>query len=105
MVDCPAPESRTKGNGPWPPMQTLTDSATWPATVLTVSGTFSLPPGRVVAPPHPAATGRANVTSGSTRTVAGPGPLTAAANPSASTVAPMAMMAAISHPRCPPTAP
>ena len=23
MVDCPAPESRTKGNGPWPPMQTF----------------------------------------------------------------------------------
>ena len=30
MVDCPAPESRTKGNGPWPSMQTLTVSATWP---------------------------------------------------------------------------
>ena len=53
MVDCPAPESRTKGNGPLPSMQTLTDSATWPATVLTVSGTRSSPPGRVVVPAHP----------------------------------------------------
>ena len=45
MVDCPAPESRMKGYGPWPPMHTSTVSATWPATTLTVSGTFSPPPG------------------------------------------------------------
>ena len=32
-------------NGPWPPMQTLTVSATCPATVLTVSGTRVVPPG------------------------------------------------------------
>ena len=82
MVDWPAPESSTKGNGPRPPMQTLTDSATWPATVLTVSGTFSPPPGSAVAAPHPAeAGGRAKLTSGSTCTLAAcSGPLTAAAS-------------------------
>ncbi len=63
MVVCPAPESRTKGNGPCPSMQTLTVSATCPATVLTVSGTRVVPPGCAVAPSHPVAGGgRLNVT-------------------------------------------
>jgi hypothetical protein len=38
MMDSPAPESITNGYGPRPSMQTLTISATWPATVLTVIG-------------------------------------------------------------------
>jgi hypothetical protein len=67
MVDCPAPESRTKGKGPWPSMHTLTDSATWPATVLTVIGTCSAPPPSEVTPPQPSlAGGSAKFTSGST---------------------------------------
>ena len=79
MVDWPAPVSRMKGYGPWPPMHTSTVSATCPATTLTVSGTFSPPPGCAVAPLQPVpAGGRANVTCGSTWTVVGPvpGPLT-----------------------------
>ena len=72
MVDCPAPESRTKGYGPWSPMHTSTVSATCPATTLTVSGTFSPPPAWAVAPLQPvAAGGRANVTCGSTCTRGG----------------------------------
>src|SRR5271157_1583132 len=102
MVDCPAPESRTKGNGPRPPMQTSRDSATWPATVLTVSGTCVAPPGSAVAPLHPAeAGGTANVTCGSMCTAGCRGPLTAAASASASTAAAMATMAAVSRPRRP----
>ena len=50
MVDCPAPVSRTNGYGPLPPMHTSAVSATCPATTLTVSGTFSPPPGCAVAP-------------------------------------------------------
>ena len=46
-----------KGYGPWPPMQTLTVSATCPATTLTVSGTFSPPPAWAVAPLQPVAGG------------------------------------------------
>src|ERR1019366_1811136 len=47
-------------------MQTLTNSATWPATVLTVIGMRSAPPPSAVAPPHPAeAAGRAKFTIGS----------------------------------------
>ena len=82
-----------KGYGPWPPMHTSSDSATCPATTLTVSGTFSPPPGCAVAPAQPPlAGGRANVTCGSTWTVACRvcGPLTAAARTSTSTVTPMA---------------
>ena len=54
MMDSPAPESITNGYGPWPLMQTLTSSATWPATVLTVIGMRSAPPPSAVAPPQPA---------------------------------------------------
>ena len=73
MVDCPAPVSRMNGYGPWPPMHTSTVSATCPATTLTVSGTFSPPPGCAVTPLQPEPDGgSANVTCGSTwtRTVA-----------------------------------
>jgi hypothetical protein len=38
-------------------MQTLTDSATWPATTLTVIGTVFPPPGVAAAPVQPAAAG------------------------------------------------
>ena len=103
MVVCPAPESRTKGYGPRVPMQTLTVSATCPATVLTVSGTRVVPPGSAVAPVHPdAGGGSLKVTSGSTCTDGGvPGLLTAAARPSASTATAMAAMAATRSPRRP----
>ena len=71
MVDCPAPVSRMKGYGPWLPMHTSTVSATCPATTLTVNGTFSPPSAWAVAPLQAlAAGGRANVTCGSTWTVA-----------------------------------
>ncbi len=105
MVDCPAPESRTKGKGPLPSMQTFNDSATWPSTVLTVRGTVACPPGRAPVPAQRAeAGGRAKVTSGSTRTGAGPGALTTAASTSTSTVTATATRAAISNPRRRPTA-
>ncbi len=81
-------------------MHTFSDSATWPSTVLTVRGTFSWPPGSALDPVQPAeAGGSAKVASGSTRTDARRGPLTAAATASASTVTVMATMAAASKPR------
>ena len=103
MVVCPAPESRTKGKGPWAPMQTSTVSATCPATVLTVSGTRVVPPPSAVAPVHPVAGGgNLKVTSGSTCTEGGePGLLMAAARTSASTATAMAAIAATRSPRRP----
>ena len=62
-------------------MHTLTSSATCPATVLTVIGTRSAPPGSKVAEAQPAeAGGRAKVTSGSTWTAGALGPLQLAAS-------------------------
>src|SRR5271170_7621783 len=50
-------------------MQTLTISATWPDTVLTVIGMRVAPPPSALAPPQPAdAGGRAKFTRGSTWT-------------------------------------
>ena len=57
MMDSPAPESITNGYGPAPLMQTLTSSATWPATVLTVIGMRSAPPPSATAPVQPAVAG------------------------------------------------
>ena len=105
MVVCPAPESRTKGYGPWPPMQTLMVSATCPATVLTVSGTRVVPPGSAVAPVHPDdAGGNLKVTSGSMCTDGcRAGAAAQAARPSASAVAARTSTVTTRNPRRPRT--
>ena len=81
-------------------MHTLSVSAVWPATVLTVSGTRVTPPWVSVSPPHPAEVGgRANVTSGSTCTLGGTGPLSVAARTMTRRPTTMTAMAAINQPR------
>ena len=103
MVDCPAPVSRTKGNGPRPSMQTLTDSADLPGHRAHRQRDPLRPTGQRGHPAAPGGGGRQGerhlgLHVDRRSAVAGPADARRP-TPSASTVAPMATMAAISQPR------